>query len=225
MNSDLIIHGQDLNFSYGTRNNAIHVVKSANITCRYSQLTLLSGESGCGKSSLFFLLSGMAKPSSGTLDVLGYRFDKMNADERAKSRRHKIALIFQAYNLLPMLTAFENVAYPLRRSHIPNLADKTMDALKKMGIAHRAHCLPGVLSGGEQQRVALARAMVQEPSLLLADEPTGALDAVTGKVVMEIFREFAQKSDTAVVMISHDKSAEKYADKLLRMEDGVLYDA
>jgi putative ABC transport system ATP-binding protein len=186
------------------------------------QMTLLVGQSGCGKTTLISIFAGLLDPTSGSLQVLGEDLVKMPDRRKVVFRRKNIGFVFQQYNLLPALTAAENAAVPLlingvRRSEAVETAK---ELLGRVGMADRVDALPSQLSGGQQQRVAIARALIHEPKLLVCDEPTAALDAKSGKTVMELIRKVAVKEDRTVIVVTHDNRVFGFGDRIVHMNDG-----
>jgi putative ABC transport system ATP-binding protein len=187
-------------------------------------MTLLVGPSGCGKTTLISILAGLLDPTSGALQVLGSDLVKMSDRKKVNFRAKNIGFVFQQYNLLPALTAAENVAVPLliagQRRKLA--VQQARDLLGKVGLGERTESLPTQLSGGQQQRVAIARALIHRPKLLVCDEPTAALDAHSGQVVMELLREVALGEDRAVIVVSHDNRVYKFGDRIIYMNDGLI---
>jgi putative ABC transport system ATP-binding protein len=186
------------------------------------ELTMLVGPSGCGKTTLLSILSGTLKPTGGEVEVMGNVITRMKDSEKVILRRRRIGFIFQQYNLLPALTAAENAAMALVADGMPlkAAAEKARAVLETLGMGPHADKLPRMLSGGQQQRVAIARAIVHEPDLVVCDEPTAALDAETGRQVMELLKEAAAGPGRAVLVVTHDNRIYRYADRIVAMEDG-----
>jgi len=181
----------------------------------------IAGPSGCGKSTLLAILGLLDSPSDGRYLLKGTPVERLDRSERARIRNREIGFIFQAFNLIGDLTVFENVELPLTYRHVPGTERKRMvrEALEKVGMAHRHKHYPSQLSGGQQQRVAVARALVGEPSILLADEPTGNLDSANGEAVIEILRTLHRNGAT-ICMVTHDPRYSQYADRTVRIFDG-----
>lgn len=217
-----MLEARDIAVTYRSRGEEIHAVRSASLRCLAGTVTLLQGPSGSGKSSLFSVLGGLILPTAGELWVKGVQAGRLSDRQRTAMRRKEMALIFQAYNLFPTLSAAENVAYPLRGQAAEPARRQVETALERVGMAHRMHVRPDRLSGGEQQRVAIARALAQEPDVLLADEPTGALDTANAENIMAILRGFASERGATVFMISHDPAMARFADQRLEIREGVL---
>ncbi|MGL6209567.1 MAG: ABC transporter ATP-binding protein [Paracoccaceae bacterium] len=217
-----MLTAHNIRVSHASRHGTICVVKDASLECQAGTVTILRGPSGSGKSSLFSVLAGIAACDSGEVLLCGQPISGMSDRSKTALRRSDVALVFQAYNLLPTLSALENVLYPLRRAGVPDAQNRAMAALEHLEVAHRAHLRPGFLSGGEQQRVAVARALAMRPKVLLGDEPTGALDRDNTDHVMRTFQHMARHDGTTVFLISHDPSVLVYADQILELNKGVL---
>lgn len=188
----------------------------------YGELTLLVGPSGCGKTTLISVVAGLLDATRGEVEVLGQNLTRMGNGRKVRFRGDNIGFVFQQYNLLPALTAAENAAVPLLIAgwgHAKAVA-KASELLAAVGLKDRLKSYPNQLSGGQQQRVAIARALVHEPRLLVCDEPTAALDAVSGRVVMELIRNVAVRPDRAVVVVTHDSRVYDFGDRIVTMADG-----
>ncbi len=188
------------------------------------QMAMLVGPSGCGKTTLISVVAGLLQPSSGEVTVLDRRLSAMSGNELVEFRGRNIGFVFQQYNLLPALTAAENVAVPLLIAGQPRAASVARGAalLETLGLGHRTHAYPSQMSGGQQQRVAIARALIHEPRLLVCDEPTAALDAHAGRTVMELLRRIAVQPDRAVIIVTHDNRVFDFADSIIHMNDGQI---
>jgi putative ABC transport system ATP-binding protein len=186
------------------------------------ELTVLMGPSGCGKTTLLSIIAGTLDPSGGEVSVLGADLGRLSASERAEFRARNVGFVFQHLNLLPKLTAAENVAVPLLIQRQPKkfALRRAREVLSEIGLGDRTNSLPGQLSGGQQQRVAIARAMVHRPRLLVCDEPTSAVDARTGQAVMSLIRQVALQPDRVTVVVTHDQRVLSFADRVVRLEDG-----
>jgi putative ABC transport system ATP-binding protein len=185
----------------------------------------LVGPSGSGKTSLLMVLAGLERASAGTVMLDGQMVTGLTEDALARLRRTHIGIVFQAFHLIPTMTALENVAVPLELASIRDAAAKARAALDAVGLSHRLTHLPGQLSGGEQQRVALARAVAAEPALLLADEPTGNLDHATGAQVIELLFSLRARIGATLLLITHDRDLAARCDRQVHMSDGRLTDA
>lgn len=178
------------------------------------------GPSGSGKTSLLMVLAGLERPSAGSVQIDGIELTGLDEDALARMRREKVGIVFQAFHLLPTMTALENVAIPLELAGHRNANARAATALAAVGLAHRLTHLPGQLSGGEQQRVALARAFAPRPRLLLADEPTGNLDGATGATVMELLFNLRAETGTTLLLITHDPALAARCERIIRIQDG-----
>ena len=183
------------------------------------------GPSGAGKSTLMMLVGGLETASSGDVIVAGRDLSTLTEDALAEFRRDNVGIVFQAFRLIPTMSAMENVAIPLELAGESDAFEKARDCLALVGLADRVHHYPDQLSGGEQQRVAIARAFVGKPKLLLADEPTGNLDRATGDEIVELLFDLRASHGTTLVLITHDESLAQRCDRMIRMADGRIVDA
>lgn len=218
-----IIHFENLSKSYFMGNNALQVLKEITLDIYKNEYVALMGPSGSGKSTLMNIIGCLDTPTSGTYILNDKDVSTMPDDDLAEVRNKEIGFVFQQFNLLPRLSAAENVALPLIYSGTPKKerTERSMEALRKVGLQDRSHHKPNEMSGGQIQRVAIARALVNNPSLLLADEPTGNLDSKTSVEVMEIFGNI-QSSGNTVVLVTHEEDIAKYARRVVRLRDGVI---
>ena len=198
-----------------------HALSGIHLEVRKGEYVAISGPSGCGKSTLWAILGLLDSPSNGQYVLNGKPVENLKLSERARIRNREIGFIFQAFNLIGDLTVYENVELPLTYRGMPGDERKrrVQEALEKVGMAHRVKHYPSQLSGGQQQRVAVARALAGEPSVLLADEPTGNLDSLNGESVMELLRELHRNGAT-ICMVTHDPRYAKFADRTIHMFDG-----
>lgn len=207
---------------FGEGDAKVQALRGLDLEIGMGELAMLVGPSGCGKTTLISIIAGLLDASDGDLEVLGTRPKQMTPQEQILFRRQNLGFVFQQFNLLPTLTAAENVAVPLfiagagRRQAI----EKASELLNELGLGDRLSQLPRDLSGGQQQRVAIARALIHNPRLVVCDEPTSALDAKTGHLVMELFSEVAVSPDRALVVVTHDSRIYEFADTIAHMEDG-----
>jgi putative ABC transport system ATP-binding protein len=217
-----IIETRGLMKVYGSASNAVHALRGIDLDVRAGELMMLVGPSGCGKTTLISVIAGILDRDSGECSVFGHDFSKMSQRNRTKYRGETIGFVFQAFNLLPTLTAAENVAIPLLiNGAARGLAlKKARDILAEVGLGDRDKSLPSQLSGGQQQRVAIARALVHDPKLIVCDEPTSALDHETGHRVMEMLKAVALNEDRALIIVTHDARIFDFADRIARMDDG-----
>jgi putative ABC transport system ATP-binding protein len=218
----LAVRCDDVVKTYGTGGAKVTALRGVDLDVRTGELLMLVGPSGCGKTTLISVIAGILDRDSGDCRVYGQDFQKMSQAAKTRTRGQTIGFVFQAFNLLPTLTAAENAAIPLlingvRRTEAIRRA-KTM--LDRVGLGERANSLPSQLSGGQQQRVAIARALIHNPRLIVCDEPTSALDHETGHKVMELLREVALGEGRALVIVTHDARIFEFADRIARMDDG-----
>lgn len=199
----------------------VHALRGVSITIKRGEFVSVMGPSGSGKSTFMNIIGCLDKPTSGRYLLEGIEASTLSSDELAEIRNKKIGFVFQNFNLLPRATALENVEIPLIYSGIPTKRRMklAMDALAMLGLEGREHHFPSQLSGGQQQRVAIARAIVNEPQVILADEPTGNLDTTTSIEIMEIFKNLNKKGIT-IVMITHEKEIAAYAERIILFRDG-----
>lgn len=211
---------------FGSGDAKVQALRGLDLEISMGELAMLVGPSGCGKTTLISIIAGLLEPTEGELEVLGRRQKEMTAKEQILFRRQNVGFVFQQFNLLPTLTAAENVAVPLfiagqeRRQAV----ERACNLLSELGLGDRLSSLPANLSGGQQQRVAIARALIHDPKLIVCDEPTSALDAKTGHVVMELFSEVAVRPGRAVIVVTHDSRIFEFADTIAHMEDGAVVD-
>jgi putative ABC transport system ATP-binding protein len=211
---------------YRMGTSTIRAVDGVDLTIRAGELLALLGSSGSGKSTLLNLIAGLDRPTSGAIVVQGSDLAKMSSEELARYRRHTVGMVFQSFNLIPSMTLAENVELPMRFAEVDRgeRMTRVTQSLDRVGLLHRAQHRPTELSGGEQQRGSIARALVNRPSLLLADEPTGNLDSRTGTEIMEVLREL-NSSGMTVIMVTHERLiADKYATRLVHLADGKVID-
>lgn len=212
---------QNASKHYKQGGNAIKALNDANVIINESEFVLIMGPSGSGKSTLMQLLGALDLPTSGEIIINSKDITKLKESELAKLRRYTFGYIFQNFNLIPTLTALENVesAYAGSDKKGEELAK---NLLQKVGLKNREHHLPTLLSGGEQQRVAIARALINDPKIILADEPTGNLDTTTGKEILELISDLNKKSKKTIIMITHSNYAKKYATRVYNIKDGKI---
>lgn len=203
--------------------HALEVLKGITLDIYRNEYVALMGPSGSGKSTLMNILGCLDTPTSGTYILNGSDVSKMADDDLAEVRNKEIGFVFQQFNLLPRLTAAENVALPLIYGGVSRKErmERALESLRKVGLADRSHHKPNEMSGGQIQRVAIARALVNDPSILLADEPTGNLDSKTSKEVMEIFGHI-QAGGNTVVLVTHEEDIAAYAKRVVRLRDGII---
>src|SRR5713101_5894166 len=207
---------------FGLGEAQVHALRGIDLEIRLGELTMLVGPSGSGKTTLLSVITGLLDATSGELVVLGERPTALSPEELILFRRENLGFVFQQYNLIPSLTAAENVAVPLLAGGAKRqqAVARGKELLATLGMAHRDRALPSELSGGERQRVALARALIHEPKLIVCDEPTSALDGRTGHAVMELLSATAVRPDRAVIIVTHDSRIFDFADQIAHMDDG-----
>jgi len=211
-----------VNKIFGEPGTEVHALLDVEFSVHCGELLLLVGPSGCGKTTLLSVLAGILDVTTGEVEVFGERVDQYDQKQKTEFRRKNIGFIFQQFNLLPTLTAQENVAVPLliHGMDYDEAQVRAFEYLSKVGLANRAGFYPNKLSGGQQQRVAIARALVTEPRLIVCDEPTASLDGETGKQILEMFRSTALGPDRAIVVVTHDSRIYRYGDRIAEMLDG-----
>ncbi len=212
--------------TYNPASAALAVLNAIDLDVHAGEFLILLGVSGSGKSTLLNLMSGIDHPDGGQISIQGTDITRLNETERTVFRRDHIGIVFQFFNLIPTLTVLENITLPLElRGQARRRADESGKALlARVGLVDRAADFPDKLSGGEQQRVAIARALVHEPVLVLADEPTGNLDAETGRAVLELLLELTRLAGKTLVMATHDPAVVPLADRVSRIQDGKLFE-
>jgi putative ABC transport system ATP-binding protein len=219
---DYAVRARGISKWFGESEARIQALRNLDLDIGMGELAMLVGPSGCGKTTLISVVAGLLDAGEGELEVLGDDLNRMKGKERILFRRRNLGFVFQQFNLLPALTAAENVAVPLfvagwkRRTAV----EKAADLLAQLGMGDRVHAFPSQLSGGQQQRVAMARALAHDPRLVVCDEPTSALDAKAGHKVMELLAEIAVRPDRAVIVVTHDSRVLDFADSIAHMEDG-----
>jgi putative ABC transport system ATP-binding protein len=218
MSKSTILAGEELSKKYGS----LEVVKGVSIAVEAGEFVCLVGKSGCGKTTLLSLLSGLEHPTTGKVILNGKEMNGTSEDKLALFRRENVGFIFQSFNLIPTLSAWENVALPLFPLKMTGEERKrrATGLLEQMELGHRMDHLPSALSGGEKQRVAIARALINKPKIIFADEPTGNLDSTTGDAIMDILNRLNTKEGVAILMVTHEVELAKKAERLVRMHDG-----
>lgn len=215
-----LIAAHGLAFQVRSQAGEINILRGVDLSVASGEAVGIVGPSGSGKTSLLMLLAGLDRPTGGTLNVAGHDLARMDEDALARFRREHVGIVFQAFHLVPTMTAMENVAVPLEFSGRADAFERAEEALVSVGLGHRLTHYPGQLSGGEQQRVALARAFVAGPRLLLADEPTGNLDRTTGQHVMDLLFGLRERFGTTLLLITHDPLLAERCERQVRIEDG-----
>jgi ABC-type lipoprotein export system ATPase subunit len=218
MSKSAMLVGVNLTKTYGE----LAVVKAASLAVKDGEFVALVGKSGCGKTTLLSLLSGLERPSSGQVMINDSEITNATEDDLALLRRDNVGFIFQSFNLIPTLCAWENVALPLFPIRMPEeeRRRRATELLEKMEMGHRLEHLPSTLSGGEKQRVAIARALINHPKIVFADEPIGNLDSSTGDAIMAILNRLHAEQGMTMLMVTHEPELAKTADRVIRMQDG-----
>ncbi len=222
----VIIRTRDLTKDLPLGKVVVHALRGVTMDINAGEMVGIVGPSGSGKSTLLGLIGGLDKPTRGTVEIDGIDITRMNEDQLTEIRNEKIGFIFQFFNLIPTLTAQENVALPIQfaRKTKFNPDKRARELLALLGMDDRLHHRPSELSGGQQQRVAIARALANNPPLLLADEPTGNLDSESGAVVMEALQTIRSESGTTIVIVTHDPQIAQHTDRIITLVDGHLSD-
>jgi len=221
---EVLIKVENLSKIYGTGNSKVIALDSVNLEIYKGEIVAILGPSGSGKTTLLNLLAGLDIPTTGSVVVDGREITKMTEEEKAKFRAKEMGFIFQFFNLIPVLTAVENVELPLLLNKVPisQARARALELLEKMNIIHRKDAYPPQLSGGEQQRVAIARALSTHPKIIWADEPTGALDIKNGEQIKRLIIDLNQEFETTFVIVTHDQSVAQIANRIMRMESGKI---
>lgn len=224
MSKEIILSVENLIKTYGHGDAKTFAVRGVSFNIRKGEFVALSGPSGCGKSTTFHQIALLDNPTSGKIEIDQVDLSKISDEERAKTRLKDIGYVFQRYELLPELTALENICLPLMvdglaQSEIIKKAEKI---LEDFNLLERKDHYPNELSGGEQQRISIARAIIKDPKIILADEPTANLDSLAGQRVMELLRDLNKKRGITVFVINHEKDLEKYFDRIIKMRDGLI---
>lgn len=218
-----ILVARDLHKVYRTREVETHALSGVSLSVEAGEFVVLSGPSGCGKSTLFSVLGLLEHQTGGELVVDGHLVHTLSEAQRARLRNAVIGLVFQSFNLIPYLTVYENIAFPLRyqRGRVRDVRAHVTALAERVGIAHRLNHFPDQLSGGQQQRVAICRTLAQQPKVILADEPTGNLDSASGDQIMDLLLDI-NRSGTTVCLVTHDPRYQHLGTRTVRMRDGKL---
>ncbi|WP_303740683.1 ABC transporter ATP-binding protein [Lutispora saccharofermentans] len=221
-----IIQALDLCKTYKLGEVSIAVLKDVNIAINQGEFVSLMGPSGSGKSTLLYLLGGLDKPTSGSITVKGRELSVMKDKEESEMRRREIGFVFQFYNLVPNLNLEENIMLPilLDGKNLKKYKSRLDEILELVGLADRRKHTPRELSGGQQQRVAIARALVNEPDIILADEPTGNLDSKAGTEILELFKKINKEKNKTIVQVTHSHEAAQYGTRLINVKDGRVWE-
>ncbi len=223
---NLMIWARGVNKTYSTGAVQVHALRGVDLDVRQGEMVAVMGPSGCGKTTLLNCLSGLDEVDSGEIRVENTELHSLPDDERSDYRARRMGFVFQLYNLLPVLSAVENVEMPLLVSGTkPGEArSRSMEILDVVGLSDRAHHLPGELSGGQRQRVTIARALVNQPTIIWADEPTGDLDSETAEEIIQLMRDLNRQNGQTFVVVTHDDYVGSCTDRIIRMRDGQVVD-
>jgi putative ABC transport system ATP-binding protein len=217
-----VVVATDVTRRYGSGDTAVDALRGVSLSIAQGKLTAVMGPSGSGKSTLMHILAGLDKPTNGSVAIAGTEITRLKDSDLTKLRRRHIGFVFQFFNLLPMLTAEENIVLPLSIAGEKPERGFFGDLIDKVGLADRLTHRPAELSGGQQQRVAIARALVSQPTVLFADEPTGNLDSTTSHEILELMRNSVDTYGQTMVMVTHDAHAAAFADRVLFLADGLI---
>ncbi len=217
-----MIRVENLNMQLKAGGHIVSILKGLNFDIPQKQMVAINGPSGCGKSTLLGLLAGLDKPTSGSIQLNGQEITSWSEFQLAHFRRQNIGYIFQSFHLIPTLTALENVALPLELNGDSAANTQAEDLLKAIGLQDRYNHYPSQLSGGEQQRIAVARAFSCRPPILLADEPTGNLDSITGQMVIDLLLTLNRNQGSTLVLVTHDSTLAERAERIITLHDGMI---
>jgi putative ABC transport system ATP-binding protein len=223
-NGRIVIHTSDITKEYQSGAETIRVLHQINLNVCQGEIVGIMGPSGSGKSTLLFILGLLLLPSKGVYMAAGQDVNELNRAQQAEFRRKKVGFVFQSCNLIETATVYENIEFPLIYAGVgrKERSGKIRDALERVNLGHRLHHPANRLSGGEQQRVAVARSLVNNPLIILADEPTGQLDSANGRLVLDYFEQFVADSQTAMVIVTHDPGVAARCTRVFILEDGVI---
>ncbi len=216
----VLVRVRDLHLTVPASAGPVNILRGIDLDIGAGEAVGVVGPSGSGKTSLLMVLAGLERATSGSVVLAGRDVTRLDEDALARLRRDQIGIVFQAFFLIPTMTALENVAVPLELAGVADAMERAAESLRAVGLGHRFSHLPGQLSGGEQQRVALARAFAPRPRLLLADEPTGNLDGATGAAVMDLLFGLREQAGTTLMLITHDQSVAARCNRIVRIADG-----
>ncbi len=217
-----IIEVDDVHVSLGHGSGRVDILKGVRFAATAGRSHAILGPSGSGKSTLLMAMAGLERVTSGRISILGEAITALSEDGLARFRGRHIGIVFQSFHLIPNMTALENVAVPLELNGVAQSLAKARDELARVGLAHRADHYPTEMSGGEQQRTAIARALVSRPQILIADEPTGNLDANTGAAIADLLFQMKEDLGTTLVLVTHDETLAQRCERIIRVADGRL---
>ena len=210
----------DVHLHLASAGGEVNILRGLDLSVAAGETIGVVGPSGSGKSTMMMVIAGLERPTSGSVRVAGNDLPELSEDELALFRRRSVGIVFQAFHLVPTMTAIENVAVPLEFARMEDAFEKAKASLETVGLGHRLAHYPSQLSGGEQQRVAIARAFATEPDLLLADEPTGNLDGETGEQVINVLFDLAERNGTTLLLITHDPAIARRGSRVVQLRDG-----
>jgi|TARA_B110000967_G_scaffold102170_1_gene104858 putative ABC transport system ATP-binding protein len=219
---DPILSLSNVDLSLDGNAGQVDILRDISLDVTAGETLGLVGPSGSGKSSLLMLMGGLEQATAGTITALGEDLTAMSEDGLARFRRHNMGVVFQSFHLIPTMTALENVATPLELAGMPDAFDRAAAELDTVGLGNRADHYPGQMSGGEQQRVALARASAPRPRILLADEPTGNLDATNGAIIMDLLFDLRDRHSATLIMVTHSSELAARCDRVIALNDGSI---
>ena len=217
-----ILKTQGLTKIYGSGETAVHALRGVDLTVENGEFVAIVGTSGSGKSTLLHMLGGLDRPTAGKVLVDGQDIFALKDEALTIFRRRRVGFVFQSYNLVPMLSVYENIVLPIQLDGAKVDEDYVSEVIRTLGLSDRLHSLPNQLSGGQQQRVAIARALATKPAIVLADEPTGNLDSKTSQDVLGLMKVTSQRFGQTMVMITHNEEIAQLADRVVRVEDGCV---
>ena len=220
--SEAAVHLDGVRLTLTSNAGDVNILRGIDLNVAPGESVGIVGPSGSGKTSMLMVIAGLERPTVGHVGVAGQAIEAMNEDSLALFRRNHVGIVFQDFHLLPTMTALENAAMPLEFAGRDDAFDRARAELDAVGLGHRLDHYPGQLSGGEQQRVALARAVIAEPSILLADEPTGNLDGDTGRMVMDLLFDLKERCQTTLLLITHEPALAHRCSRMIHMQDGQI---
>ena len=223
-NKNIVVNCQNIKKIYGRGEAKVYALRGIELEVYQGEVLMLVGPSGCGKTTFISVISALLEANEGTCQVFGQDLNALNTQKKTDFREHSIGFVFQSFNLLPALTALENIAVPLLIQGIkrPTAMQRAKVMLDAVGLTSRMNALSGELSGGQQQRVAIARALVHKPKLIICDEPTSSLDHESGQLIMELLRNLVKQEGKTLIVVTHDNRIFGFADRMAYMDDGKI---